>query len=80
MPKKVTKVVGNNFACVGIFLKKFGYVIDIGCKFFSQKISSLYLKMPDLWAKMCFFWSKYCPLKIGVVFKLSSFHFHLGNR
>ena len=33
--KKLTKVVGYNFACVGSCLMKFGNVIDIGCKFFT---------------------------------------------
>ena len=37
VPKKVTKVVGYNFACVGSFLMKFWYVTDIGYKFFHKK-------------------------------------------
>ena len=35
--KNLTKVMGYNFACVESFLMKFGYVIDIGCKFFHKK-------------------------------------------
>ena len=42
--KKVTKVVGYNFACVWIFLMKFGYVIGIGCKFFHKKFQGSSLK------------------------------------
>ena len=57
MPKKVTKAVGYyNFACVGIFLMKFGYVIDnIGCKFFHKKFQGFYSKMTDLSRKNCFY-------------------------
>ena len=36
--KKLTKVVGSNFACVVGFLMKFRYVMDIDCKLFYKKI------------------------------------------
>ena len=44
VPKKFTKVVGYNFACVLNFLMKFRYVIGIGCKFFHKKFQGSSLK------------------------------------
>ena len=40
-----TKVVGYNFACVGSLLIKFGYVIDMVCKFFHKKMKVLTQQM-----------------------------------
>ena len=53
--KKWTKETGYNFSCVGSFLMKFGYVLDMGNKFFHKKFKRSILKNDISIAKKLFF-------------------------